>query len=135
MKYEEGYYPNIDLARTGVHLKKLIEERGYTVRDIQELLHLSCPQPVYRWFKGQVLPTVDHLYVLSKLLYVHMEDLLLPEQVSSPWEKVSFSLEKRKRGYLIFYEAFSRGRGERARDSLPRESEGCADFGFREISG
>ena len=71
-------YSGIDLEKTGVHLKKLIERKGYTVKDIQSLLHLSCPQPVYRWFKGQVLPSVDHLYVLSKLLHAHMEELLQP---------------------------------------------------------
>ena len=74
-------YSGIDLEKTGVHLKKLIERKGYTVKDIQSLLHLSCPQPVYRWFKGQVLPSVDHLYVLSKLLHVHMEELLQPIEV------------------------------------------------------
>ena len=49
------------------------------MKDIQTLLMLSCPQPIYRWFKGQVLPSVDHLYVLSKILKIHMEDLLVPK--------------------------------------------------------
>ena len=39
-------------------------------------LHLSCPQPVYRWLRGKTLPSVDHLYALSRLFGVHMEDLL-----------------------------------------------------------
>lgn len=29
--------------------------------------------------KGNILPSVDHLYVLSRLLKVHMEDLLVPK--------------------------------------------------------
>lgn len=44
---------------------------------IQEYLNLSCPQPIYRWFKGQNLPTVEKLYALSILLGVHMEELLV----------------------------------------------------------
>ena len=43
-------------------------------------LHLSYPQSIYRWFKGIILPSVDHLYVLSRLLKIHMEDLLVPIQ-------------------------------------------------------
>lgn len=70
-------YDNIDMKQTGALLKKIIEKSGYTVKDIQEMLHLSCPQPVYRWYKGKILPSVDHLYVLSRLLKVHMEDLLV----------------------------------------------------------
>ncbi len=72
-------YPNIDMQRTGELLKWKVEEAGYTVKELQEKLMLSCPQPIYRWFKGKVLPSLNHLYVLSKLLDVHMEELLVPE--------------------------------------------------------
>ena len=77
---EVRIYPNIDMHRTGIRLKKLIENRGYSVTDIQEYLHLSCPQPVYRWFQGKILPSVDHLLMLSELLGVHMEELLVKKQ-------------------------------------------------------
>lgn len=56
-------YENIDMKKTGLLLKETIEKNGYTVKDIQNILHLSCPQPIYRWFKGGILPSVDHLYV------------------------------------------------------------------------
>lgn len=72
-------YENIDMKKTGLLLKETIEKAGYTVKDIQKILNLSCPQPIYRWFKGLILPSVDHLYVLSRLLKLHMEDLLVPQ--------------------------------------------------------
>ena len=71
-------YPVIDPDRTGKQLKKLLEERGMGAREVQEYLHLSCPQPVYRWFKGKTLPSLDHLYALSILLGRHMEELVVP---------------------------------------------------------
>ena len=77
---EVRIYPNIDMQRTGIRLKEFIQKNGYCVADIQEYLHLSCPQPVYRWFKGMILPSVDHLLMLSELLGVHMEDLLVKKQ-------------------------------------------------------
>ena len=61
-------------------MKEFIQQNGYCVADIQEYLHLSCPQPVYRWFKGMILPSVDHLLMLSELLGVHMEELLVKKQ-------------------------------------------------------
>ena len=72
-------YEHIDMKKTGILLKYRIEKAGYTVKDIQKLLQLSCPHPIYRWFKGMILPSVDHLYVLSRLLKIHMEDLLVPQ--------------------------------------------------------
>ena len=70
-------YPNIDLQRTGQKMKYMLESAGYTPRNLQEYLHLSCVQPIYRWYKGMILPTVDHLFMLSELLGVHMEDFLV----------------------------------------------------------
>ena len=74
-------YPNIDMQRTGGRLKYILESAGYTPRIIQEYLHLSCVQPIYRWYKGKILPSVDHLFMLSELLNVHMEELLVKNAV------------------------------------------------------
>ena len=38
---------------------------------------ISCVQPIYRWYKGIILPSVDHLFMLSELLGVHMEEMLV----------------------------------------------------------
>ena len=67
----------IDQVKTGIKLKKMLKAAGYEVSDIQKYLHLSCPQSIYRWFKGKILPSVEHLCALSKLLNVHMEELLV----------------------------------------------------------
>lgn len=75
-------YKNIDLHRTGALIEHMIKESDFSVKNIQDYLHLSCPQPIYRWFKGQILPSVDHLFMLSKLLGVHMEELLVAEQLN-----------------------------------------------------
>lgn len=70
-------YPLIDLEQTGIKLKSMINVAGYDVEYIQQYLHLSCPQSIYRWFKGKILPSVEHLSTLSLLPGVHMEELLV----------------------------------------------------------
>lgn len=70
-------YQPIDQVKTGIKLKMMLKAAGYDVKYIQEYLHLSCPQSIYRWFKGKVLPSVEHLCALSRLLNVHMEELLV----------------------------------------------------------
>lgn len=74
-------YPNIDMEQTGKRMKYMLESAGFTPRMIQEYLHLSCVQPVYRWYKGKILPSVDHLLMLSELLNVHMEALLVKKSI------------------------------------------------------
>lgn len=86
-KKEKNTYPNIDMQATGRRMKHLLSTAGYTPRMIQEYLHLSCVQPIYRWYKGLILPSVDHLFMLSELLDVHMEELLVKKN------KLSFTCD------------------------------------------
>ena len=69
----------IEVKKTGKHLKKLTEDAGYSAKDLQKYLGLSCPQPVYRWFKGKMLPSVDHLIALGILLRKHVDELIILE--------------------------------------------------------
>lgn len=69
-------YPVISAKRLGMNIKKLLKENGYSVGELQEMLLLSHPQPIYRWMQGKVLPSVGHLYAMSKIFGVHMEELL-----------------------------------------------------------
>ena len=48
-------YPTIDMIQTGLKLKYYIDNSGMSVKDVQEYLHLSCPQPIYRWMNGKIL--------------------------------------------------------------------------------
>ena len=68
----------IDMEATGKKLQEVIYEKGYTVKEIQEQLGFTGPNSIYRWFKGKALPTLDHMYELSYLFGMHMEDLLVP---------------------------------------------------------
>lgn len=91
-------YPDVDLARTGAMLKDQIQSAGYTVKDIQQYLMLSCPQPIYRWYSGKILPSVNHLYAISRLLGVHMEELIVAKTLSATEEKF-LACEKRMLAY------------------------------------
>jgi hypothetical protein len=45
-------YTQIDIVLTGKKIHNVMDEKGYSVRELQEILNLSCPQPVYRWIRG-----------------------------------------------------------------------------------
>ena len=96
-------YPNIDMKQTGRKLKHIIESAGYTPRMIQEYLHLSCVQPIYRWYKGLILPSVDHLLMLSELLNVHMEDFLVKKNAMPYiYDIEQYNIEAAQRRILLY---------------------------------
>ena len=71
-------FPVIDPVATGKNIMYLRKARGLTVRDLQGYFGFELPQAIYKWQKGQSLPTVDNLYALSTLLDVPMNEILVP---------------------------------------------------------
>ena len=72
-------FPVIDPAATGANIARLRKERGLTVRDLQAFFGFEEPQAIYKWQRGQSLPTVDNLYALGFLLGVPMEKILVAQ--------------------------------------------------------
>ena len=59
------------------NLRRLRSEKGYSVADLQTYLGMEYPQAVYHWQAGRNLPSVDHLYAISRLLQVAVDDILV----------------------------------------------------------
>lgn len=74
-------YPVIDLVATGENIRRLRLERGLTVRDMQSYFGFEEPRAIYKWQKGESLPTVDNLYALGALFDVPMDQILVPAAV------------------------------------------------------
>ena len=101
-------YQHINMEQTGARLKHMLESAGYTPRMIQIYLNLSCVQPIYRWYKGLILPSVDHLFMLSKLLNVHMEDfLVIKNELSIVYDIEMVFPELMKKRMLEYFQRIS----------------------------
>ena len=74
-------YPVIDPVATGSNIRRLRMERGLTVRDLQSDFGFEEPRAIYKWQKGESLPTVDNLYALGALFEVPMDQILIPTAV------------------------------------------------------
>ena len=74
----ENIFPVIDLAATGENIRRLRISRGLSVRQLQGFFGFEEPRAIYKWQKGESLPTVDNLYALGKILDVPMEQILIP---------------------------------------------------------
>ena len=71
-------FPVIDMAATGRKIKALREHNGYSVQDVQLYFGFDQPQAIYKWQRGETLPSVDNLYALSSLLGEPLKNILVP---------------------------------------------------------
>ena len=68
-------YLSIRKEETGKRIGEMIEERGLTVKDIQEGLGFESSQAIYKWISGKSLPSLDNILIHSKLLHTSIEDI------------------------------------------------------------
>ena len=70
-------YPTIDMEATGKCIRRIMNQRKLTVKDVQKYLNLSSVQSIYHWLNGQSVPTVDNLYALSELFQLPVDAMIV----------------------------------------------------------
>lgn len=68
---------SINMEATGANIKKLIKASGYSVREIMELTGISTEQAVYKWYRGESIPTIENMLILSNALGIEIKELLV----------------------------------------------------------
>jgi len=69
-------FPVLDIKATGNRIKEIRVKKHISVNEICEYMGFENPQAVYKWQRGESLPTVDNLYALSRLFDTPMEQIL-----------------------------------------------------------
>ena len=64
-------FPTINLKENGINLRRIMDKRGITPKDIKEYLNLTSVQSVYNWCSGINMPTIDtNEATIKNLIYV-----------------------------------------------------------------
>ena len=69
--------PTIDMAATGRNISDMRKRAGITVSDLQAILGFNTPQAIFKWTRGDTLPTVDNLVILASVFGVKVDDILV----------------------------------------------------------
>lgn len=69
--------PGIDMDKTGENIERLRLNNGLSVKEIQNIFGFGTPNAIYKWQKGNSLPTVDNLVILAKIFKCSIDDILV----------------------------------------------------------
>ena len=70
-------FPRISLEKTGLNIIKLMDDNNITVKQLQEIMGFENPQAIYKWRRGECLPTIDNLIILANIFNVKVDSLLV----------------------------------------------------------
>ena len=71
--------PVVDMKLTGQNIASLRTQRGISVRDLQLMLGFTTPQSIYKWQRGETLPTIENLAALACSLEVTIDAIVAVE--------------------------------------------------------
>ncbi len=69
--------PMIDMTATGANIRALIRSKGLRVTDVQHICGFNTPQAIFKWMRGDALPSIDNLVILAHVLEVTVDEILV----------------------------------------------------------
>jgi transcriptional regulator with XRE-family HTH domain len=69
-------FPVLDTTAIGARIRELRKINKLTVEQIREFLGLESTQAIYKWQRGESMPTIDNLYALSILFETSVDSIL-----------------------------------------------------------
>ena len=71
----DSYSIRVDMRATGCRIKELRESKKLKVAELAEIMH-SSENAIFKWQRGDCLPTIDNLIVLSIVFGTTMDDII-----------------------------------------------------------
>ena len=68
------------MTATGLNITRLRKNAGMTVRDLQAIFGFANPQAIYKWQRGEAMPTLDNMIVLAAVFNVTVDEILVLEE-------------------------------------------------------
>ena len=75
-----NFIPVIDMTATGMNITRLRKSAGMTVRDLQAVFGFATPQAIYKWQRGEAMPTLDNMIVLAAVFNVTVDEILVLQE-------------------------------------------------------
>ena len=68
--------PTVNMVQTGANIVALRKANNITVKTLQDVLGFNTPQAIFKWQRGDTLPTLDNLVILAEIFGVTINDIV-----------------------------------------------------------
>ena len=69
--------PTINMTATGANIKALIKTKGLKVTDVQTVFGFNTPQAIFKWMRGDAMPSIDNMVKLAHILDVPIDEIII----------------------------------------------------------
>ena len=65
------------MIETGNNIARLRRMKNLSVKDVQEAMGFNTPQAIFKWQRGEAMPNIDNLVILSELFDTPIDEILI----------------------------------------------------------
>ena len=65
------------MAATGANIKALLKARGLKIDDVPNICGFNTPQAIFKWMRGDAMPSIDNLVILAHMLGVTIDQIII----------------------------------------------------------
>lgn len=69
--------PVIDVTATGKNIKDMIKAKGFKIADVQQRCGFNTPQAIFKWMRGDSVPTIDNMVIIADMLGVTIDQIVV----------------------------------------------------------
>ena len=73
--------PIIDMKATGANIKAIMKAKGFKVADVQTRCGFNTPQAIFKWLRGDCVPTIDNMIIIADMFGVTIDAMIVTIKV------------------------------------------------------
>ena len=71
----------IDTVATGTNIKNIMKSKNMKTSDVQGIFGFGTPQAIFKWFRGDSMPTIDNMVILADAFGVAIDDIIIRKSI------------------------------------------------------
>lgn len=65
------------MIATGANIKQTMKSKRISISQMQKAFGFNTPQAIYKWFRGDAMPTIDNMVILAAIFDTTIDQLII----------------------------------------------------------
>ena len=74
---EVDYMVTVNMTATGANIKNMMRARNIKVKDVQAECGFGTPQAIFKWMRGDCMPTIGNMLIIADMFGCTMDDIVV----------------------------------------------------------
>ena len=67
----------VNMTATGANIKNMMRARNIKVKDVQAVCGFGTPQAIFKWMRGDCMPTIDNMIIIADMFGCKVDDIVV----------------------------------------------------------